>query len=177
MIKLHFDIISFYYKNGSYRNHKRYDVKKEYDETMTLNDVVLELYDEYKLENKHIENQLIPRMNELFWKKYFPAELCWKLDIDDKEYLNASIGDLEKQFSISKITIPLCLNLDGIGKSAGNTEGVKLYFHHNESDIHHKPHIHCWYSGDETRIEIETLKVLDKPFKKAKMDVAIDFIK
>ena len=177
MLELSFDIISFYYKKGSYRNYQKYSIKRSFDKNLKLNDIIINLWNEYKLDNGNIENQYIPHIEELLWEKYFSKQLCWDIDIEYSVYINTKIEDLEKQFNISDITIPLCLNMDGIGKSVGNKEGVKLYFHHNESDRHNKPHIHCWYSGIETRIEIKTLKVLNKPFKKSKMDIAIEFIR
>ena len=86
------------------------------------------------------------------------------------------IIDLEKQFEISTITLPIGINMEGMGKTGGIVEGVKFYFHHNESDIHHEPHIHCSYSGEEISVEFETLKVTGEPFKKTKMDVVFKVI-
>ncbi len=177
MINLNFEVFSFYYPNNNERQkYKKYVVYREYDKNLTLYDVLLDLHSKYKIDNGMYENYFIPHINELMWKQYFSKDICNMIDNSESEYYKLTLAEIEKQFNISSMVIPVYLNLDGIGKAIGIKEGVKFFFHFNEKDLHHKPHVHCEYSGHETRIEIKTLKVLDKPFKKSKMKVAFEFI-
>ena len=178
MIKLNFDIMSFCdFKPNWNKNYKEYKVSYVYPNDMILKDVLLELYNQYRIENGNIENYFIPHITELLWGRFFSKDVCYQIIDSYDSYLDLCLDDLEKQFEISHIVIPLFLDYDGIGRSIGDVEGVRIFFHLNEKDLHHNPHVHCFYSGDEVRIEIDSLKILDKPFKKSKMDVAIDFIK
>ena len=171
MIKLKLKVVSFYYLGKNYEKHfKEYKINVEYDDNMVFDEVLKEIHKKYKINNKTFENYFIPHLTELLWKQYFSDWICYHIDDNDEDYYKLKLYELEKQFNISKIEIPILLNYDGIGKAIGTVEGVKMYFHLDEKDLHHNPHIHCKYSGEETRVEIETLKSLDKPFKKSKMD-------
>lgn len=177
MINIKFKVLSFYYsENNTEKNYREYIVNESYDNNMIFEDVLKKIHDKYKINNGLVENYFIPHITELFWKQFFSEKICYRIDDKDEDYYKLKIYELEKYFNISKLEIPVCLNYDGIGRVIGEIEGIKLFFHLNEKDLHHKPHVHCSYSGDETRIEIETLKVLDKPFKKTKIDVAKKYI-
>lgn len=177
MIKLKIDILSFYYLDKNFNKHfKEYNIVEDFDENITFGDLIKNLHNRYKINNGSFENYFIPYLTGLLWNQYFSEEICGQINDRDEDYYKLKLCELEKQFNISKLNIPLYLNYDGIGKAIGTIEGIKLYFHLDEKDLHHNPHIHCMYSGIETRIEIGTLKVLDKPFKKSKMDIAKQFI-
>lgn len=177
MIKLKFNVCSFYCPSENAKQQcKKYSVLESYDENRIFSDIMLEIHSKYKIDNGKYENYFIPHLTELMWGQYFSKEICYAIDNSEEEYYKIKLCDLEKQFNISGMIIPVYLNYDGIGKAIGAVEGIKLYFHFNEKDLHHRPHIHCKYSGIETRIEIDTLKALDKPFKKSKMKVALETI-
>lgn len=177
MIKLNFDIYSFFYDiNNKEKNYKNYKISEEVEENKTLNEVVKKLYDKYQIKCDMVDNYYMPNIDDLLWSQYFAKEVYYHIEVDYEDYLNVKITDLDKQFNISKLVIPLWFNRDGIGRAVGVIHGVELYFHSNEKDLHHKPHIHCKYGEDETRVEIKTLKILDKPLKKSKMKPVIEFI-
>ena len=58
--------------------------------------------------------------------------------------------------------------LEGIGGVLGEREGVKFFFHTREKDLPNIPHIHCEYSGEEFRVNLYTLEIMDKSFKSGK---------
>lgn len=177
IVKLSFKIVSFYFEQPSdSQKHKTYNVTNDFDENLTLKDVVLSLKAKYETKSA-INNYYIPDFTELLWQQYFSGDLCYYISISEEKYYNLSLKDLSSQFNISNIIITLWLNKDGIGKAIGVKEGVKIYFNSNERDLHHNPHVHCEYSGKKVRIEIDPIKVLDSPFKKSKMDIAISIIK
>ncbi len=178
MIMLHIKLLSFYYLDNNFKKKfSSFDILDEYDENLTFNDVLFLLYNKYKIDNNYFSNFFIPHLTELLWGQFFPKKVCYQIDDNDNDYLKLKLCDLERQFNISKLDIPVYLNYDGIGKAIGMVDGIKFFFHFNEKDLHHKPHIHCSYSGIETRIEIDTLEILDTPFKKSKMDKAVDFVR
>lgn len=177
MIKLKIKVLSFYYLDKSFKKYfKEYNINTSFDENKTFGEVLNIIHNKYKIDNVLFENYFIPHLTELLWKQYFSDEICYHIDDKDEDYFNLTLYEMEKQFNISMLEIPVLLNYDGIGKAIGTVEGIKLYFHLDEKDLHHNPHIHCKYSGNETRVEIETLKVLDRPFKKSKMDIVKQFI-
>ena len=177
MIKLNFEIESHYWNDEYILENKKYSITREYREDVTFKEILLRLYDEYGIDNKNVPNIYISELNKLMWHKYFDDEICNYIDYELVDYWNHTIGELEEQFGFSNKTIDLALNLEGIGACVGEIEGITFEFHTNERDIHHNAHIHCTYSGVTTRVEIETLKILDKPFKKSKMNIALDTIK
>lgn len=177
MIKLKFNVCSFYCPSENAKQQcKKYSISKSYDENRIFGDVLLEIHNKYKIDKKIKGEYFIPQLKELMWTQHFSYSLCYDIDISTEEYLKLKLCDLEKQFNISGKVIPLYINYTAIGGTVGNVKGVRIYFNLDERDRHHNPHVHCEYSGDTTRIEIKTLKVLDEPFKRSKMDIAIDYI-
>ena len=106
----------------------------------------------------------------------FNRNISENIEYSFSDYKKMTIGDLNKQFNITNLVIPVVLNKDQ-GASVGNTEGIDFFFHTNERDIHHRRHIHCKYAETTTRIDLDTLEPIDKPFKKSKMSFAIKKIK
>lgn len=143
-------------------------MNKSYDDNIIFEEALNNIHNKYKINNGSFENYY---GNNIFLMKYVII-----LMIRKKTILNLNYMVWKKQFNISKLEIPVFLNYDGIGKAIGTIKGIKLYFHLNEKDLHHNSHIHCKYSEKETKVEIETLNVLDKPFKKSKMDVIKKFL-
>lgn len=174
MVKLKFKIESYYSNN---RKFKIIYISNNYDDTLKLSDILKSCYKKYGIDNKEEYNIDIFNINKLFWHKHFSDSIIANLEYNLSDYENLTLKQLEKQFSISNLEIPLCLNYNDAGRSVGDSNGISFYFHSNEKDLHHVPHIHCKYSGIETRINIANLTVIDRPFKKNKMDYALNIVK
>lgn len=179
MVKLKFKIESFYWDEDYTQKCKKYNIEREYSENTKFGDVLSELYKEFgiKNESRNRINYFIVDINKVMWSILFDKYIGYHIDYELEDYEKYSIGELEKQFEISKLIPKLVINLEGIGADVGRVKGIKFEFHYDEKDIHHNAHIHCTYSGTTTRVELETLRILDKPFKKSKMDIAIKIIK
>ncbi len=177
MIRLRFNIESFYWNDDYTQVSIKHRVVKSYPEETTFKKVLLKLYEEFGINNSKKKNYFINDLNKTFWKKHFKKSIYNHIDYELVDYEKLSIIELENQFEISKLCFNLVINLDGIGACVGEKQGIRFEFHYNEKDIHHNAHIHCTYSGITTRVELKTLRILDKPFKKSKMDRAIDLIK
>ena len=79
--------------------------------------------------------------------------------------MNIPIKKLEAQFSISKCNFKLWFD-PGVGGDVGRCRGVHFFFHTKEKDVHKDtPHVHCKYGSEELRINLNTLEIMDKPFK------------
>lgn len=178
MINLKFHIFSYEY-NEEKKPPKCVERKttETYDENITLEEVLIDLHKKYAINSKNVSNYHITNLNELLWSQYFPKKIVFAINDCYDDCLATKLADLQRQFHISNLEFTVLLNFDGLGKSIGEKEGIHFYFHSNEKDLHHNPHIHCKYSGEEMRIEIETLKILDKPFKKSKVKIVKKFVK
>ena len=90
--------------------------------------------------------------------------------------MNTKIGILEEYFRISKRILSLHY-IDGIGGTLGESEGIRYFFHTREKDLHNIPHIHCEYSGEEFRVNLYTLEIMDDSFKsRKKTKLAMDVV-
>lgn len=177
-IKLRIKLISCYYNDdNTEQKFKSFNIIKEYDDNIIFKDVMNKLCLKYTINKDKNLYYDIFEINKLFWGQFFSENICNILNYDYSDYEKMKLFDLEKQFSISKLLLKVYLNYDGKGAIIGEKEGIIFYFHTNEKDIHHKPHIHCKYSGVETRIDLEQIKVLNSPFKKSKMKLALKVIK
>lgn len=181
MVLLNFEIFSIYYNAQGERNHTITNLSKEYSVDKTLREVLKEIYLEYnevkKESNANWENFCdIFYINELLWGQFFDKEFAANMDYSFSDYKDMTIDDLNKQFKITNMVIPVVLNKDK-GANVGNAEGIEFFFHTNEKDIHHRRHIHCKYAETTTRIDLDTLEPMDEKFKKSKMDFAIKKIK
>lgn len=156
-------------------------LQKAYDANLTLNQVLVEIYHEYSEDEEtkksiglHSHDILIYDAN-LFDINYSFKNLEFEPNV--YEYENYKLKDLEKQFSISKKQLTLYID-PPIGGDVGRCRGIHFFFHTNEKDIHHKPHIHCKCGGEEFRIDLLNLKLLDRPFKnKKRTKLAIDLVR
>lgn len=181
MILLNFEIFSIYYNKQRERDHIITNLSKEYSEDKTLREVLHEIYLEY---NKVEKNNNVDwegycdifRINEFFWGQFFDKEFAANMEYSFLDYKDMTIGDLNKQFKITNMIIPVVLNKDK-GAGVGDEEGIEFFFHTNEKDIHHRRHIHCKYAETTTRVDLDTLEPIDEPFKKSKMKFAIKMIK
>lgn len=147
----------------------QYNYTNMFDEDITLKEVIDFILNRLKSNNYYIH------LNQL-WKYYFNDDIIYKININ--ETINCKLYLLEEQFEITNSIIPIDINPFGIGDSVGNLNGIKFFFHTNEKDIHNKPHIHCRYSDEEFRIDLNDLQIMDKPFKnKSKTKLALNCIK
>ena len=189
MIELMFNIKSYYYdKNKDELLFKEYeDEKISFNENLKFKEVLKKIYKNYGIEkdifyktNWYIKYDLdVVDYNEFFWKQYFNEKIYYNLEYTFGDYKNKTLEELEIQFHISKFYFPILLNFQG-GRGAGvaEKEGIKFFFHTNEKNIHHKPHIHCKYSGEEMRIDLVDDIIIDKPFKTSKKSkIALEFCK
>lgn len=175
-IKLRFIIKA--YKNDKYKKNK---LNKLYDGTLTLDDILKDIYERYS-QNKLSQEELKllgPQAyiygGNLFEKNYIFKGL--ELETESYEYHNISISDLETQFNITKKQFEIWLD-SCIGDCVAICRGIHLFFHTNERDIHHQPHIHCKYGSEEFRVDLINIRILDKPFKsKSKTKKAMGIIK
>lgn len=177
-ISLKFEIILYPWER---KKEKHMYLQKIYDANLTLKQVLVEIYHEYgedEEEKKSVglsEHQILIYDPNLFDISYSFKDLDFEPDV--YEYENYKLKDLEKQFSISKKNFILYID-PGIGGDVGRCRGIHFFFHTNEKDIHYKPHIHCKCGGEEFRIDLLNLKLLDKPFKnKKRTKLAIDLVR
>ena len=179
MIKLKLNINSMEIKDDySYKDNYFY-VEKEYSEQTTFKEVLDCLYDEYKIGKNFSKIKYYSwNLNEVFWGAMFSKSICNCMDYSLGDYFPLSLLELENQFNISDKTLDLWINVDGMGETLGEKEGVKFVFHLDEKDVHSgTPHIHVEYAEQATRINLVTLEIMDKPLKKAKMKIALDVVK
>lgn len=92
---------------------------------------------------------------------------------------NIKLIDLNKQFNLSNKIIKASCIFGGIGGGVGRFRGIHFYFHTNEKDLHHIPHIHCRYNDIEFRVKLTDLKIIDnvKIRNKKIISTAIKYIK
>jgi len=181
MVSLTFKIFSIFYGNKTEkRKCTEINITKEYEDNKTLREVLKELYYEYEPHNGKYNDDWEERcdifnINELLWGQFFKMDFAANMSYTFSDYKDMTIGDLNKQFTISNIVIPVFLNKDK-GANVGKSEGINFFFHPRE-DNHNRPHIHCEYSGKTIFVDLTTLKVTHGSFKKSKIDYAIQKIK
>lgn len=141
-----------------------YDCCNKYDENVTLEYVVKDLINKYAIPDIFGEIHFAIINLKDIWDGVIDDALIENTIVDYDSLKQVSLKKLEEQFDISKKFFVLEINTC-TGGTGGVSNGVRFFFHTNEKDLHHRPHIHCEYGGKEMRIEIETLKILDKPFK------------
>ena len=178
-IKIEFKILASYYEDDPYKQeHKNYNVEEEFSENITFKEMLEIIYNKYSLiKEPNGFHYFINNLNEAIWGNIFDKEIYSNIYYITIDYYDLTLKQLEQQFEISKSIFDIWLDPDGIGDTVGEFEGIKFYFHMNETDRHHEPHIHCKYAGQETRINLKTLEIMDEPFKKSKMDKALELIK
>jgi len=169
MRKLKFKVIVYEYVEDRI-NKKIYYYEEKYDDNIKLGKIVDNICEKFD-KNNEIHRPTIMGLNCLLWSKYFKNVNYEGNLVDERtsiEYFKYKIGDLCKQFEIAKQEIVILIN-PPIGGVVGRKNGIHYFFHTNESDLHHKPHIHV-KSGDIIfRIGLEDLKILDsKTFKNPK---------
>lgn len=180
-IKLKFRIEAYFDDIELGHDYKEIITEQIFNSDVSFRDALKVIYQKYSLdENKdnYLEKDILHiynRTHNLFDLEYDFKDLI--IEEDKVCYGDVELKKLENQFSISKHVIDLMLD-PGIGGSVGEYRGIHFYFHTDEKDIHHKPHIHCKCSGEEMRIDLINLSIIDRPFKNNKRNkIALDCIK
>lgn len=125
-----------------------------------------------KIKNTHNIDPLltghIKDIKKLLWSEY--NFINFNDCNNESLYYDLSLKQLNDEFNISNRIIDIYY-IGGLGGMVGSLNGILFFFHTNEKDIHHKPHIHCKYNEIEYRIDLNTLKCLDKKtFKNPKLN-------
>jgi hypothetical protein len=174
MVRLNFKI----YHSVDYTedNYVIKEISKEFDDNMTLYDAEVDAIESTKVRDDYAITE--DNCVEITWGNFFSNLIHEDMEITIP---SEKLIDLENQFNISKETIIIYNNFPGKGAEMGRSNGIKFFFHYDEADIHQgTPHIHAKYSGDEIRINLNTLKVMDKPYgfkTPSKTDYALEMIK
>ena len=154
----------YYYKES-------YDIEYQANSDESFYAIIEDFAYKYKINSKTNNEFYYWLVNFLkdLWGEYFNTEFISKYILNgvfyDYSKLDVPVGKLDKQFNLSDKTIHLCICGPGTGGDVGRKFGIKFYFHTNEKDIHHTPHIHCKCGSEEMRINLKSLKIMDKPFK------------
>ena len=172
-ILLHFDIIVIYNQYKDNETDTNYDIKEFIDSKMTLKESIDYIFNLYGIKlSKEQENHKYTNLPEFIFG-------CFKLlsfSYNEEDVMNTKISVLEEYFEISERILSIHY-LEGIGGTLGESEGIRYFFHTREKDLHNTPHIHCWYSGEEFRVNLYTLEIMDDSFKsKKKTKLAMDVV-
>lgn len=173
MRKLKFKIITYDPSYGFIKENYTYD-EDIYNDDLTLADVI-----NIFVKKNNYECTCVSIMNfyEITWNQFFhKTNLC-----DERlecEYYDYKIGDMCEQFNLENKIIELAIN-PPIGGAVGENRGIHYFFHTNEKDLHHVPHIHVKSGSVEFRVNLETLEIMDKKtFKNNKKNkLAVDMIR
>lgn len=173
MVKLNFKV----YQSLDYTedNYQLIEYSNEFPDDMSLYQVE-ELVAE---RTKILIDYIVTRDNiiDITWGKYFSDDIISKMEITIP---SEKVKDLDNQFNISHDIIELFVNFPGIGAVVGETDGITFFFHTDEKDVHQgTPHIHLKYQGEEYRVDLTTISIMDKKdFKNpGKRKIALKCIK
>ena len=143
-----------------------FEKKLSFDSNITLKKALKVLYNELEIDS--LKRQKLLSKNANFFiinNDFFSLEFGFTMfEPEDFDASNCFLSDLENQFNISHHVLEVLVG-GGIGGGVGDYHGIHFFFHTNEKDLHHNPHIHCKYSGEEIRIDLNKLMIMDKCFK------------
>ena len=159
MPKLKFKIITYDYTDFIKENYL-FD-EDFYSDNLSLEEVINSVL---KKNNINIVKCLtILNFDEITWGQYFKN--CDYEGLHDErteyDYYNYKIKKLCEQFHLENQMIILAVN-PPIGADMGRNRGIHYFFHTNERDIHHVPHIHVKSGNIEYRVNLNTLEIMDK---------------
>ena len=161
---LHFNIRVMYNQYKDNETDTNYDIKEFIDSNMTLKESIDYIFNLYNIKlSKEQKKHKYTNLPEYIFGCFSSSSF----DYNEDEVMNTKIGVLEEYFKISERILSIHY-VDGIGGTLGESEGIIYFFHTREKDLHNTPHIHCWYSGEEFRVNLKTLKIIDDSFKSRK---------
>lgn len=172
MIKLNFNMEIYDDEDNS----KTIKVTEELKGTLTLQEALHQVYKKYSIRKDFKGGWYIIEFTKTLWSQYFSSDIYNNLLNTREEYVNTTLDEYEKQFNISNLVFDMVIDPCGMGGIVGQLNGITYFFHTNESDLHHRPHIHTEYQGIECRIRLDNLEVMDKPYKSKKIKEAIHWI-
>lgn len=163
-------------------NMKCYNYTKEYSGNLKLRDVMALVSKKFSfgISNrfKTEKSYFIRNLYDITWGKYFPISSNLGLIDNLLKIYDYTLFEIENSFNISDDILVIVLNGPGVGGCYDIKEGIRFYFHSNEADIHHIPYVHCSYSGEEFRVNLCSLQIMDESFKsKTKTKNALKYIK
>ncbi len=166
---LNFKIITYKTINYKILESEHY-YSNDYDDRTRLKAILNEIAKKYDKESQ-THRVIICNFKNILWDKYFNNINCENGLIDERSidnYYDYKIGDLCKQFDVENTTLKVLVN-PPFGDGVGRAKGIHYFFHTNEKDIHHIPHIHVKSGDIEFRINLQTLQIIDnKTFKNPK---------
>lgn len=162
MIKLKFSVCVYSWSSGkNYKN--KYFYESLYSDDVKFGDIINFISNKYNPSTTH-SKVVIYGINDLLWGKYFKKVGVLNSFRDlriQSDYYEYNVGDLCSQFNIDKDVINISIN-PPYGSDVGRRNGIKFYFHTNEKDLHHKPHIHVQSDDVEFRIDLERIEIMDE---------------
>lgn len=178
MINLRFKIITYEYTTEQIKKNIKY-YTNSYECKMKLGDILNGLIGKFYVDTYN-HFAYIRSLELKLWGNYFKnlnsnSTFCDEREVSD--YYKYKIGDLCNQFHINKGIIEVWID-PPIGGSVGCCRGIHFFFHTNEKDLHHIPHIHVKQGEVEFRVNLLTLTIIDqKTFKNtSKTKLALNLI-
>lgn len=114
---------------------------------------------------------LITNLNQILWGKY-----NFKMLDDDRnelDYYKMKLRKLNMYNNVTENKLQIEI-IRGIGGEVGRIKKIVFFFHMNEKDIHRNtPHIHCKHAGEEIRVNLNTLQIMDKREFKSKSNTKL----
>ena len=114
---------------------------------------------------------LITNLNQILWGKY-----NFKMLDDDRnelDYYKMKLRKLNMYNNATENKLQIKI-ISGIGGEVGRIKKIVFFFHMNEKDIHRNtPHIHCKHAGEEIRVNLNTLQIMDKREFKSKSNTKL----
>ncbi len=114
---------------------------------------------------------LITNLNQILWGKY-----NFKMLDDDRnelDYYKMKLRKLNMYNNVTENKLQIEI-ISGIGGEVGRIKKIVFFFHMNEKDIHRNtPHIHCKHAGEEIRVNLNTLQIMDKREFKSKSNTKL----
>lgn len=173
------------YKIISYDNYidpeEKISSQELLDDNMLFVDAIHYIVGKYNKEylNKQI---YIQDLCELTWGKYFDFNFIMNsMEIDSYHYkwLKNTLLKVNESFHLFDNVINIIIDGPGVGLNLGEKEGIKFKINTNEAGHEYLPHVHVEYSGEEIRISLIDLQILDgKGFSnRRKTKIAIEFVK
>lgn len=150
-------------------NEKYYNQKIKISDNCTLFDLLKKLEKKYALGMDY--TFLIPNLERVLWGKYNLKML--EDDRNEFDYYKMKLSKLNRYGNITKNKLKIIVT-GGTGGEVGRIKKIVFFFHMDEKDIHRNtPHIHCKHAGEEIRINLNTLQVMDKREFKSKSNTKL----